>query len=146
MKKLLIFGLIIGGIADATVAMATAPADGQLLTSKKYVTNELATKQKAIGSGGQGGSGSNGDVVTYTATAGTVSSKPVYNATTSTYSAQQNSLIEAKNVNAAVQNGLNSHITCHTWDDPQNPTDCWLWEINTLNGTYVPEPAQQSGV
>lgn len=120
-------------------AMATLE-DGEVVTSKLYVDTRLDAKQDAIGDGVNGGNGSNGDVVTYTDTAGTVSSKPVYDETGSYTTAQQNALIEAKNVNTAVQNGLNQHVTCRDWagNDPTSG-DCWIWQINTnLNGTYVP--------
>ncbi len=137
MKKLWIFGLFF--VTAIESAMATVD-DGEVVTSKLYVDMAVEAKQDAIGNGANGGSGANGDVVTYTGTAGTVSSKPVYDETGSYTSAQQNALIEAKNVNAAVQNGLNQHVTCRDWAG-NNPSsgDCWIWQINTnLNGTYVP--------
>lgn len=142
-KKLWMFGL--GFIASVESAMATV-SDGEIVTSKLYVDNELEKKQDAIGDGAHGGSGNNGDVVTYTNTVGTVSSKPVYKETGSYNATQQAALIEANTVNTTVQNGLNRHLTCQRWENDDSSTgNCWIWQINDLTGeTFVPHNIQAS--
>ena len=74
------------------------------VTSKSYVDAELAKKQNLIGGG------TADTVITNTGTAGTVGSKGVYKTTTA-YSSQTGSLIEANHANSAIQNGLNAHVT-----------------------------------
>lgn len=149
MRNFFVFSLIFVAISDVAMATENQSNDGNIVTSKLYVDNTVATRQKAIGSGPadannpnqeNGGSGANGDVVTYTGYAGVVSSKPVYDETGSYNPTQQDALIEAKNVNAAVQNGLTRHLTCRDWaNGDQNSGDCWVWQINTLDGeTFVP--------
>ena len=136
MKKVLVLGLFLAGLIGN--AYATGETDGQVVTSKLYVDTELSGKQKSIGSGGQGGSGANGDVVTYTGTAGTVGSKQVYG-NTYTYNSQTSNLVEANTVNTAIQNGLNGHLTCAVWSD-NTQTDCWKWQIVTQNNAvYLPQ-------
>ena len=116
MKKSLyiIFGLVVCGAAFADTTT----------TSKSYVDNQIGTKQNKIGSG------TNGSVVTYTGTAGSVGQKAVYNESASYNS---NALVEAGQVNTAIQNGINGHLTCVETDT--NGT-CLLWRINQVSGTH----------
>ena len=103
-----------------------------IVTSKSYVDAELAKKQGLIG-------GDPADtVITNTGTDGDVDYKPIYKTTTA-YSSQTGSLIEANHANTAIQNGLNAHVTCA---DPVggSASECILWSINQLSGTYLPQP------
>lgn len=106
--------------------------DQNIVTSKSYVKAELDKKQGLIGDGPAD------TVITNTGTAGTVGSKGVYKTTTA-YSSQTDSLIEANHANTAIQNGLNAHVTCA---DPVggSASECILWSINQLSGTYLPQP------
>ena len=111
---------------------AFATADNTV-TSKSYVDAEVDKKQDNIGDG------SNGSVITNTGQEGVVGEKGVYKTGSgSTYSGQTTSLIEANHANSAIQNGLNAHVTCA---EPVggNASNCILWSINQLSGTYMPE-------
>ena len=120
--------------------IGTTVTTGDALVTTGGVNTALNAKQKKIGSGGAGGSGANGDVVTYTGTAGTVSSKGVYNSGAA-YSGQTGKLVEAQHVNAAVTNGFNNHMTCY--QNQPGTNKCWLYTMNDMSGgTYVPQPAQ----
>ncbi len=135
MKKIMIFAgvlMILPVLAGATVD------DGNIVTSKLYVDGELAGKQPIIDRAAD-----NGKVATYTTTAGTLGAKAIYSENAA-YSGQQAALIEAQTVNGAIQQGLNSHVTCHTYSNiPGQSSDCWLWQINdTSNGVYIPQPSQ----
>jgi len=78
-------------------------------------------------------------VVTYTGTSGGTSSQGVYQASGS-YNSQTNSLAEAAHVNAAVANAFNAHLTCGRYATPGDTTsNCLLWNVNNLSGTYMPE-------
>ena len=78
-------------------------------------------------------------VITYTGSSGGTSSQGVYQASGS-YSTQTNSLAEAGHVNTAVTNAFNAHLTCNRYATPGDTTsDCLLWNVNTLSGTYMPE-------
>ena len=123
MKKLLIFV----GIVACGVAFADTPTVGdKTTTSKTYVTNQLATKQDNIPAG------TNGSVVTYTGSEGVVGEKAVYKETVA-YNAT--ALVEAGQVNTAIQNGINGHVTCASLD-PTDNTTCLLWQINSATGTH----------
>ena len=124
-KKL---SLLLIGIVTCSGAFAdTTPSTGdKTTTSKTYVTNQLATKQNKIGAG------TNGSVVTYTGTAGSVGQKAVYNESATYNSA---ALVEAGQVNTAIQNGINGHVTCASLD-PTDNTTCLLWQINSATGTH----------
>ena len=123
------------GIVTAVISFgafaddAPTVSDTQRATSKTYVDNQVGAKQQKL-------SGTPGTVVTYGNTAGAVGSRAIYT-TGGTYSNQTTALVEANQVNTAIQNGLNSHVTCS-----QTATDgtgrCLLWSINSANGTYLP--------
>ncbi len=83
--------------------------------------------------------GAANSVITYTGTSGGTGSKGVYQASGS-YSSQTNNLAEAGHVNTAVANAFNAHLTCNRYATPGDTTsDCLLWNVNTLSGTYMPE-------
>ena len=122
MRKLSL--LLIGIVACSGAFAEDTPAVGdKITTSKTYVTNQLATKQNKIGAG------TNGSVVTYTGTAGSVGQKAVYNESASYNSA---ALVEAGQVNTAIQNGINGHLTCAESDSE----GCLIWRINPASGTH----------
>ena len=126
MKKSLLFAIIAGTIICNNAFAEDPPAVGdKVTTSKTYVTNQLATKQNKIGAG------TNGSVVTYTGTAGSVGQKAVYNESAAYNSA---ALVEAGQVNTAIQNGINGHLTCDV-TDPSDGT-CLIWRINPASGTH----------
>lgn len=135
MKKIAVFAGIL--MVMPVVAGATGD-DGNIVTSKLYVDNELAGKQPIIDRAAD-----NGKVATYTTSAGTLGAKAVYNES-GTYSSQQAALIEAQSVNGAIQQGLNNHVTCHTYSNlPGQSSDCWLWQINDASsGVYIPQNVQ----
>ena len=111
---------------------ATTNAARNIVTSKSYVDYKVDQKQDKIGGN------TAGTVITNTGTAGVVGTKGVYKTTTA-YSSQTDSLIEANHANTAIQNGLNRHVTCA---DPVggSASECLLWSINQLSGTYFPQP------
>ena len=120
-KSLLLFvGIVVcsGAFADTTPTVGD-----KVTTSKTYVTNQLATKQDNIPAG------TNGSVVTYTGSEGVVSEKAVYKETAA-YNA--NALVEAGQVNTAIQNGINGHLTCAESDSE----GCLIWRINSATGTH----------
>ncbi|MBQ6736360.1 MAG: hypothetical protein IJQ90_02635 [Alphaproteobacteria bacterium] len=103
----------------------TLPTTGAVVTG-------LNAKQNTL-------NGSANTVVTYTGTAGSTGSKGVYQASGS-YSSQTSNLAEAGHVNTAVTNAFNEHLTCNTYATPGDTTsDCLLWNVNTLSGTYMPQ-------
>ncbi len=135
-----IFGMMVGtaAFADDTPVV---PDSHQIVTSQNYVDTTLGTKQRKIGSGPNsaqnptedGGSGANGDVVTYTGTAGMVGAKKIYTEN-GTYNTQTDRLVEAETVNNGIKKGLNEHLSCAG----NNPSgNCWLYQINNANGVYL---------
>ncbi len=115
---------IVTSLGTSTTA-TTLPTTGAVVTG-------LNGKQGTI-------NGPANSVVTYTGTAGSTGSKGVYQASGS-YSSQTNNLAEAGHVNAAVTNAFNAHIDCNTYATPGDTTsDCLLWNVNNLSGTYMPE-------
>ena len=107
--------------------------DGNELVTVGAINNALQDKQDIIPAG------TNGNLVTYTGTAGTVGSASVYNASNS-YSGQTTALVQAQHVNAAAMNAFNAHLTCNQYDTSgtQTAEHCLLWNVNNLSGTYVP--------
>ena len=146
MKKLTV-GIISGAVA-ATMAFGeepTTPDSRQIVTSQYYVDTQVATKQRKIGTGPNanntedGGSGANGDVVTYTGNAGKVGAKKVYDES-GTYNTQTTSLVEAGTVNDGIQKGLDEHLSCAGYKS--GTETCWLYQMNDANGTYLKENEQ----
>lgn len=92
------------------------------------VVNALADKQAAM-------NGTSGYAVTYRNTSSGVGSRAVYNG--GTYNS--NALSKIEHVNAAVVNAFNAHVTCAEYATPgDSSTECILWNVNQLSGTYVP--------
>ena len=112
------------GTRTINTSLGTSTSDTGLATTGS-INTELNKKQGNI-------NGTANTVVTYTGTSGGTSQKAVYSSG-SAYSGQTSNLTEAQHVNAAVQNGFNSHLTCAN-------NDCTLYNVNTLSGTYVPQP------
>ncbi len=103
------------------------------------VNSALAGKQDNIG-----GLTAN-TVITNTGVAGQVRSKPVYNESAAYTNNNVTALLQANQANNAIQNGLNSHLTCTSWATTGNPpvahtgddNYCLTWQINTLSGPYT---------
>ena len=102
MKKIytFLFGLLFIG---------TAFADN-IPTSKNYVDTAIAQKQDTI-TANDGAA----QVLTNTGTAGEYGTKGIYDAN-GEYAAQQNALIDAVTMNAAVQNAIDSEFQCVEYD------------------------------
>ncbi len=116
-------------LALVPMGVFATEGDNRIVTSQAYVEHELSQKQGLLGGG------TAGTVLVNSGEAGTVNSKGVYHTGTA-YSNQTGSLVEAQTANTAIQNGLNQHVTC---EQGTNASDCTLWRINTLNGTYLPQ-------
>ena len=112
------------GTRTINTSLGSSTSDTGLATTGS-INTELNKKQGNI-------NGTANTVVTYTGTSGGTSQKAVYSSG-SAYSGQTSNLTEAQHVNAAVQNGFNAHLTCAN-------NDCTLYNVNTLSGTYVPQP------
>lgn len=105
--------------------------DTSLLTAGAVVSG-LNAKQAVL-------DGPENSVVTYTGTLGGASSRGIYQAS-GTYNSQTNSLAEVQHLNATVTNAFNALVTCNTYAIPGDTTsDCLLWNVNNLSGTYVPQ-------
>ena len=102
---------------------------GDNLPTVGAVNTGLAGKQANIPAGTTAG-----NVVTYSGNEGQVGEKAVYNASAS-YNA--NALVQANHVNDAIQQGLNSHLTCVTSDKDPATNQCWVYEINTQAANTV---------
>lgn len=103
--------------------------EGNELVTVGAVNSVLVQKQDALPNQ------TAGKLVTYNGAVGSVGSADVYNSGSS-YSSQQNALVKANQVNAAVSAGFSDVLTCAN-------QDCTLWEIDTtMSGTYVPQNQQ----
>ena len=118
MKKFIISIMCVFGIATAYAENENAA------TSKEYVDTGLATKQPTIPAQG------NNVVMTFdsTATDG-IGTKDIYDETAS-YAVQTDALVTAGTANSAVQMAINGEFECVLYD-PDNPTDCWWWNIKS---------------
>ena len=136
--------VVMVAVADDEQPAAPAVDSHQIVTTQNYVDTQLGTKQRKIGSGPNalqnptedGGSGANGDVVTYTGTAGMVGAKKIYSESAA-YSTQTDRLVEAETVNNGIKKGLSEHLSCV--QNNKNPTnnECWLYQMNTPTGVYL---------
>ncbi len=125
MKKVLFAIICLFCVCGARAANENAA------TSKEYVDTELATKQPTIPAAG------NDVVMTFdsTATDG-IGTKNIYDESAS-YVSQETALVTAATANGAVQMALNGELTCGMYD-PDNPTDCWLWNLNSVPERQLP--------
>ena len=167
-------------IVAIVIAMpAFAETDAKTVTSKKYVDDQIATKQPILNANGtdlrnnvvmytnQAGtvtskpisatlsgtgidndlptvgavntglatkqdelSGTSGNVVTYTSSAGTLGEHAVYKTTTTYDTTNAGALVEANHANSAIAKGLNEHLTCAPNGIDPASNNCWLWQIN----------------
>ncbi len=128
------YGATAGTLGERQVktSITNAETNDTSLPTSGAVVSALNTKQGIM-------SAPSNSVVTYTGTTGVVSSRGIYQSSGS-YSSQTDTLAEAQHVNAAVANAFNAHITCHRYATPGDTTsDCLLWNVNNLSGTYVPQ-------
>ena len=106
-------------------------ANENAATSKEYVDTELATKQPTIPAEG------NNVVITFDSTADDgIGTKEIYDESAS-YAEQTDALVTAGTANAAVQMAINGEFECVLYD-PDNPTDCWWWNIKSANQQRLP--------
>ena len=161
------------------IGTAYADTDSKTVTSKKYVDDQIATKQPILNAAGtdlrnnvvmytdQAGevtakpisttlsgtgidndlptvgavntgladkqnkiSGTSGNVVTYTSSAGTLGEHAVYKTTTTYDTTNAGALVEANHANSAIAKGLNEHLTCAPNGTDPVSGKCWLWQIN----------------
>ena len=93
-------------------------------TSKEYVDSELATKQPTVPAEGAN------IVMTFDSTADNgIGTKEIYDESAS-YASQTDALVTAGTANAAVQMAIQGEFECVLYD-PDNPTDCWWWNIKS---------------
>ncbi|MBO7656695.1 MAG: hypothetical protein J6S80_03140 [Alphaproteobacteria bacterium] len=105
------------------------------LPTSGAVVSALNNKQSKIPA-------NNNRVITYTGASGGTSSIGVYNSN-NTYGSQSGTLAEVQHVNGALNSGFDAHITCAEYATPgDSTTECILWSINQLSGTYVPESGE----
>lgn len=125
MKKIIIVIMCVFGIATAYAANENAA------TSKEYVDTELVTKQPTIPAEGAN------VVMIFDSTADNgIGTKNIYDESAS-YASQQDALVTAGTANAAVQMAINGEFECILYD-PDNPTDCWWWNIKSANQQRLP--------
>ena len=118
MQKFIIAIMCVLGISGAYAANENAA------TSKEYVDTELATKQPTIPAQG------NNVVMTFDSTADDgIGTKQIYDESAS-YASQEKALVTAATANTAVQMAINGEFECVLYD-PDNPTDCWWWNIKS---------------
>ena len=99
-------------------------ANENAATSKEYVDTAIAAKQPTIPAEG------NNVVMTFDSTADNgIGTKEIYDETAA-YAEQQNALVTAGTANAAVQMAIQGEFECVLYD-PDNPTDCWWWNIKS---------------
>ncbi len=118
MKKFIIAIMCVFGVVGAYAENENAA------TSKEYVDAAVATKQPTIPAQG------NNVVMTFDSGADDgIGTKPIYDETAS-YASQKDALVTATTANAAVQMAINGEFECVLYD-PDNPTDCWWWNIKS---------------
>lgn len=125
------------GSKQVVASLGTSTTASTLVTTGAINTG-LNLKQEKIAAG------NTGDVVTYTGTAGTVSSRGTYSSGAA-YSDQTDALVSAGHLNTAISNGFNAHLTCDSWEDgydantPNAEDHCLTYRVNELSGIYVPQ-------
>ena len=93
-------------------------------TSKEYVDTEIATKQPVIPAEGDN------VVITFdSSTDDGIGTKQIYDESAA-YAEQQDALVTAGTANTAVQMAIQGEFECVLYD-PDNPTDCWWWNIKS---------------
>ena len=124
MRKFLI------SIISIFIGFSAYCAGENVTTSKSYVDSALVPKQDIIE-----GTNDSPRVLTNTGTAGEYGTKEIYNSTNA-YGTQQDALIDAATMNAAVQNAIDSEFQCIEWVDNDPTKDCLLMDVfgSTVNG------------
>ena len=119
MKKFMAFLFFVLFVGGAFAAGENVP------TSKSYVDSKLGEKQDIIPANDGAAR-----VLTNTGTAGEYGTRGIYDAN-GAYATQQNNLVDAASMNAAVQNAIDSEFECV--DD-----DCTLFSVDTnaSNGVF----------
>ena len=118
MKKFIITIMCVFYITGAHAANENAA------TSKEYVDTAIAAKQPTIPAEGAN------VAMTFDSTADDgIGTKQIYDETAS-YASQSDALVTAGAANTAVQMAIQGEFECVLYD-PDNPTDCWWWNIKT---------------
>ena len=124
--KTLFASVIAALVIVPAFAADPTPAQRKTVTSLKYVTDQLATKQDNIPAAGTNSATPGTTVVTYTSTGnGTIGERQIYTGGTYT-NGDANKLVAASALDDAVSNiptMQTSKLTC------QNEPDCTLWTI-----------------
>lgn len=117
-----------------------ADNSGKLVTTG-VIKDKLTDKQDKIGNGTY-----NGQVILYANGGAPTDHKAIYAGTYTTgANGTSGNLARASDVNGAAANAFNNHMTCAACSNSSfasNPsgcsaTDCTLWTVNTLSGTYL---------
>jgi len=109
------------------LAFSAFGAGENVPTSKSYIDSVLVDKQDTI----ERTTGAS-QALTNTGTAGEYGTKDIYDST-GEYAAQQDALVDAATMNAAVQNAINAEFVCISWVDDDPTKDCLLMEIRGTN-------------
>lgn len=128
-KKTILTSIIAAVVTvSAFAAEDPTPAQRKTVTSVKYVTDQLATKQNTIPATGTNSATAGTTVVMYTGTAGTIGERALYtNGTSYTAGTDANKLVTASALDGAVNNlptMQTSKLTCANQAD-----GCTLWTI-----------------
>lgn len=114
---------------EGGVEISDLSGNGENIPTVGSVNDALGKKQANLNN-------TAGKVVTYTTSAGSVGTHDVYQGASASYNA--NGLVEANHANAAIQKGLDDHLTCNSNHGPNS--ECWLWDLNeqASNAIYTP--------
>ena len=117
MKKFLI------SVICAMCVCSAFGAGENVATSKAFVDNAVAQKQDKIPANAGAA-----QVLTNTGESGNVGTKNIYDSSAA-YNGQADSLVNAVNMNTAVQNAINAEFKCIKWVDDDPTKDCLLVKI-----------------
>ncbi len=116
--------LLIIGIVAIAIGCNNAFATGdKQITSKTYVTNQLATKQDKIPAV------DTNTVITHTGTNGEIGQKAIYDSGEN-YVSQQTALMTAGDANTGINTALENEFICIDWDTDGT---CLLWNIKNTS-------------
>jgi hypothetical protein len=122
MKRIIVAFLLILNIGIAY------GASDKTITSKKYVDNQLATKQDKIQAI------DDKTVITHTGSAGEIGEKGIYDSTNN-YAEQQTSLVTAGDANTGINNALENEFVCVEFDTDGT---CLLWNLRAVAVSQLP--------
>ena len=120
MKRIIVAFLLVLNIGIADAADKT-------ITSLKYVTNQLATKQDEIPAV------DTNTVITHTGSNGEIGQKGIYDST-GNYVEQQTSLVTAGDANTGINNALENEFVCIEEDTDHT---CLIWQIKNTSPQQI---------